>query len=82
MAQASFRVADEVVASINDRLVTGQAKSTWYRHACETMVLADQSLDRTHDLHDYEARQNFVLAAVREKIERDREADKPASAEA
>lgn len=71
MGQASFRLPDEVVAEVEDRLVQGQPKSTWFRYSAETMVLVEQVLDGTHDTHDYSGRKQFVVDAVREKKRRD-----------
>lgn len=69
MAQASFRLDDQIEEWVKTRLVAGQNKSIWYRYAVETTMQCDPILDEIYERYEYEKRQEFVEMAVKEKVE-------------
>lgn len=70
MARPSFQIDDEAADWVESRLVPGQSKSAWYRYATKTMIQCDAYLDDLYEHYQYEERQEFIEAAVVEKIER------------
>lgn len=70
MAQVGFRLNDDLDDFVQSRLVPGQNKSIWYRYSVKTMVQADPILDELYERYQYDERQEFVEAAVREKVDR------------
>jgi len=70
MAQASFRLDDDIDEWVNTRLVAGQNKSVWYRYSVETTMQIDPILDMLYDRYEYDKRQEFIEAAVKEKVDR------------
>ena len=70
MAQASFRLDDDIDDWVSTRLVVGQNKSVWYRYSVETTMQIDPILDRLYDRYEYDKRQEFIECAVKEKVDR------------
>lgn len=70
MANAAFRVDDDLVEKVDDRLVTGQSKSVWYRYAVQTMAGVEDDLDELFDPYEFQEREEFVRMAVQNEIER------------
>lgn len=69
MAQTSFRLDDELSEWVEDRLIAGQNKSTWYRYAVRMGMENDELLDELFEPYEYEKRREFVMNAVAEKVE-------------
>jgi hypothetical protein len=70
MGQATFRLDDDVENWIESRLVAGQSKSVWYRHAVETMMIIDPVLDEIYEPYQYDKRQELIEAAIQREVER------------
>ena len=70
MAKASFQINDEVREWVESRLYPGQNLSIWYRYAVESVMQVDPILDELYERHQYDERQEFIEAAVKEKVER------------
>lgn len=70
MARPSFQIRDDIDEWVESRLVAGQAKSVWYRYATKTIMQCDPILDEMYERYQYEKRQEFVEAAVKEKVDR------------
>jgi len=71
MQTQSFEIGEDWITEVENRLVYGQSKSAWYRHAVMTTIAVDKRLDGEFAVTDYEDRREFVLEAVGEKIERE-----------
>ena len=69
MAQAGFRLNDDIAEQIDERLVPGQKKSVWYRYAVQTMIECENDLDKLFDPYEFQEREEFVRQAVAEKVE-------------
>jgi len=69
MARASFTLDDDLDDWVESRLVAGQAKAVWYRYAVQTTMQCDPILDELYERYQYEERQEFIEAAVKEKVE-------------
>lgn len=70
MARPSFQIEDEAENWVEERLVHGVSKSAWYRYAIKTMIQCDPILDQLYERYEWEKRQEFVEAAVKEKVDR------------
>ncbi|AUV82078.1 hypothetical protein C2R22_10805 [Salinigranum rubrum] len=70
MGQASFRLDDDIENWIESRLIAGQNKSVWYRHAVETMMYIDPVLDEIYEPYQYDERQELIEAAIQKEVER------------
>ena len=75
MARTSFILPDEVDEAVEDRLTYGQSKASWYRYASETVIELEPILDELYDLHQFEERQEFVVAAVKRAVDEEMEMD-------
>lgn len=69
MAKPSFQIDDEADEFVESRLVYGQSKSAWYRYSVKTMMQVEPILDELYESHEYQKRQEFVEAAVKEKVD-------------
>lgn len=73
MAKASFQIDDEAQVWVENRLVPGQSRSSWYRYAVETTMNLDAFLDGLYEPYQFDERQQFIEAAVYEKVQSDLE---------
>lgn len=73
MAQAGFRLDDDLAEKIDERLVPGQKKSVWYRYAVQTMIEVEPELDELFDRYEFEERKEFVARAVSNEVDRVKE---------
>ena len=69
MARASFTLEDEADEWVESRLIPSQPKAAWYRYSVKTIMQVDAQLDELYQPYEYQKRQEFVEAAVREKID-------------
>jgi hypothetical protein len=73
MAKASFIVDDDLDNQVENRLVAGQSKASWYRYAVQTVMSCDVLLDDIYEPYQHDEREEFIQEAVAEKIEREKE---------
>ncbi|MFC7131643.1 MULTISPECIES: hypothetical protein [Salinibaculum] len=73
MARASFIVEDDLDSQVENRLVAGQSKASWYRYSVETIMACDILLDDLYEPYQHDERREFIEEAVAEKIEREKE---------
>jgi hypothetical protein len=62
--QASFRLDDDIENWVENRLIAGQGKNVWYRHAVETMMSIGPTLDEIYEPYQYDERQELIEAAI------------------
>lgn len=69
MARTTLTYEDDIDEWVQERLVAGQNRTDWLRYAVKTGFAVDGILDELYDPWEYEKRQEFVEAAVREKVD-------------
>ena len=71
METIGVSASEELIERINQDLAYGDSRSAWFRDAAELRLAVDPLLDDRFGDHEPEARQDFVVEAVEEKLERE-----------
>lgn len=79
MARTTLSLPDEMEQEIESELSYGDSKSEWIRHAIRLRQQVDPQLDELYETYQNEERVEFVEAAVKEKIEREKANERKAN---
>ena len=71
MGNPTVNMPDKLEREIESRLAYGDSKAGWMRDAIKLRLKVDPLLDDHFGDHEQEARREFVVEAVEEKLERE-----------
>lgn len=71
MEQFTFTAPVDLMEDVNQHLSYGDSRSGWVRESIRLRLEVDDALDDRFGDHEPDARREFVVEAVQEKLERE-----------